>query len=58
MKIGIERVRVRFLELGREWRLPELLYADVLDLCGESEEYLRTLVGYFVRVCKRKVCKG
>ena len=32
---------MRFLEQGREWRLPALLYADELVLCGESEEDLR-----------------
>ena len=35
----------RILEDGREWRLPGLLYADDLALCGESEEDLRAIVG-------------
>ena len=29
------------------------LYADDLVLCGESEDYLRVMVGYFVEVRKR-----
>ena len=29
------------------------MYADVLVLCGESEEDLRVIVGYFVGVCRR-----
>ena len=37
---------------GREWRLPGLLYADDLILCGESEEDLRAMVGRFVEVCR------
>ena len=44
-------VRVRFLEEGREWRLPCLLYADDLILCGKSEEDLKVMVGRFVEVC-------
>ena len=28
----------------REWRLPVLLYADDLVLCGKSEEDLRAMV--------------
>ena len=31
-------------------RLPGLLYADDLVLCGESEEELRAMVGCFVDV--------
>ena len=37
-----------------EMRLPGHLYADDLDLCGESEEDLRTMVGFFVEVCRRR----
>ena len=40
---GVEEVKMR---LG----LPGLLYADVLVLCGESEEDLRAKVGSFVGV--------
>ena len=35
---------------AREWRLPGLLYANDLVLCGESEEELRAMVGWFVEV--------
>ena len=28
---------VRFMEEGREWRLPGLLYADDSVLCGEGD---------------------
>ena len=38
VKIGMGRRGVRFQEEGRECRLPGLLYADDLVLCGESEE--------------------
>ena len=38
---GGERRGVRFQEEGR---LPGLLYADDLVLCGESEEDLRAMV--------------
>ena len=33
--------------------MPELLYADDLVLCGESEEDLRSRVGRFVEACRR-----
>ena len=38
---------MRFLEEEKEWRLPGLLYADDLVLCGESDENLRAMVGCF-----------
>ena len=38
---------MRFQEEGREWRLPSLLYAYDLVLCGESEENLRAIMGRF-----------
>ena len=44
-------------EEGREWRLPDLLYAEDLVLCGESEEGLRAIVGRFVEVCRRRGLK-
>ena len=47
----------RFLEEGREWRIPNVLYADDLVLCGESEEDLRTMVGRFVEVLRRRGLK-
>ena len=37
-------------EKGREWRLPGILYADDLVLCGESEGDLKVIVGCFVEV--------
>ena len=43
--------------MGGEWRLPGLLYADYLVLCGESEEDLRAMVGRFAEVCRRKGLK-
>ena len=42
-----------FLEEGRIWRLPGLLYTDDLVLYGESEEELKVMVGCIVEVCKR-----
>ena len=44
---------MRFLEDGRECRLPDLLYAEDLVQCGESEEGLRAMMGQFVEVCRR-----
>ena len=60
LKMGIGRRGVRFQEEGREWRLPGLLYADDLVLCGESEEDLGAIVRRFIEVCRRglKVNKG
>ena len=46
-----------FLEDGREWRLPGFLYADDLVLCGESEEDLRLMVGWFPGVRRRRGLK-
>ena len=51
----MRRSEVRFQDEGREWRLPGLLYADDLALCGESEEDLRAIVGRFVEVCRRSL---
>ena len=53
--MGMGRRCVRFQEEGREWRwrLPGLMYADDLVLCGELEEDLRAMVGCFVEVCRR-----
>ena len=50
VKKGMGMRRVRFQEEEREWRLPGLMYADDLILCGESEEDLRAMVGHFVEV--------
>ena len=38
VKMGMGKRGVRFLEEGREWRLPGFLYADDSVLCGESEK--------------------
>ena len=48
---------VRFLVEGRKWRFPGLLYPDDLVLCGELEEDLKEMVGYYVEVCKRRGLK-
>ena len=45
------------MEDGKEWRLPGLLYTGDLVLCIESEEDLRTMVGRFAEVCKRRGLK-
>ena len=45
------------VKMGREWRLPGLLYADDLVLCGELEENLRAVVGHFVEVCRIRALK-
>ena len=44
-------------EEGREWRLPGILYADDLVLCGKSEEDLWVMVGCFVEMCRRRGLK-
>ena len=51
------RIGVRFLEEGREWRLPVLFYLDDLVLSGESTGGLRAMVGRFVEVCTRRCSK-
>ena len=48
------KMGVSLLEDEREWRLPSLLYADDLVLCGESEEDLGVMVGRFAEVCSRR----
>ena len=37
--------------------MPGLLYADDLVLCGETEEDLRAMVGWFSVVCRRRELK-
>ena len=49
LKMGIGR--------REEWRLPGLLYADDLVLCGELEEVLRAMVRCFAEVCRRRGLK-
>ena len=51
VKMGMGRREVRFLEHGREWKLPGLLYADDLVLCGDSEEDPRVMVRQFAEMC-------
>ena len=55
--MGMGRKGMRFLEDERVWRLPVLLYADDLVLCGQLEEDLRLTVGWFAEVCKRRGLK-
>ena len=57
VKMGMGRRGVSFMEQGREQRLPALLYADDLVLCGESEEHLMVMVGWFPEVCRRRGLK-
>ena len=57
VKMGMVRIRVRFMEEWREWILPGLLYADDLVLCGESEEDLKTMMGLSVEVCRKRGLK-
>ena len=57
VKLGMGRSPGSFLEDGREWRLLGLLNADDLVLCGESEEDLRVMVGWFAELCKRRGLK-
>ena len=45
-------MEVRFSEKGREWRLPNFLYIDVLVLYDDTEEDLKMMVGHFVEVRK------
>ena len=45
---------VRFLKEGREWRLPGLLYADDLVLCGESKDDLIAMVVHFSEECRKR----
>ena len=48
---------MRFLQEGREWRLPGLSNVDGLVLFGETEEDLRSMVVRFVEVCRRRGLK-
>ena len=49
--MGMGRRGVRFLEEGREWKLPVLFYADDL------EEEMRAMVGHFAELCSRRGLK-
>ena len=57
LKVGMGRRGVRFQEEGRGLKLPGLLYADDLVLCGESEENLRKIVGRFIEVFRERGLK-
>ena len=57
VKIGRGSRGVRFMEDGREWRLPGLLYAGDLVLCFKSEEDLRVMLGRFPEMCRRRGLK-
>ena len=57
LKMGMGKRGVSFMEDEREWRLPGLLYADDLVICGESEENLRVMVGQFAELCRRRELK-
>ena len=54
---GVRKRGVLFLEGGREWILPGLLYENDLTLCGMSEKDLSAMVGRFVEVCRRRSLK-
>ena len=55
--MGMGRRGVSFMEDGRKWRLPRLLYAVDLVLYGESEEDLRVMVDRFAEVYRRRGLK-
>ena len=57
VKMGMGRRGVRFQEEKRECRLPGLLCADDLVLCGDSEEDLKVMGGHFTEVCRRRGLK-
>ena len=48
--MGIRRMGVKFVEESKEWRFPDLLYAEYLALCSEPKEDLKVMVGRFVEV--------
>ena len=54
VKMGMGRKRVSFMEDGKVWQLPGLLYADDLAQCEELEEDLGLVVGWFAEVCRRR----
>ena len=47
-------MKVRFLEEGRDGRLPGFLYLDDLVLYSKSEEDLKVKIGHFVGDCRIK----
>ena len=56
MKMGMGWMGMRLLEEGREWRLPYLLYAVDLVLCGESG--LKVMVRRSHEMCRRRGVKA
>ena len=54
VKMGIGMRGMRFMEVGREWRLPGLLYTDDLILCVKLVEDLRDMVGWFIEVFRKR----
>ena len=42
---------------GKEWKLPGLLYANDLVLCGESEKEWRAMVGQIAESCRSRGLK-
>ena len=50
VKVLMGRMGVIFWEEGGEWRLPGLLCADDLVLCGKLEEDRRAIAEHFVGV--------
>ena len=54
VKMGIGMRGIRFMEVGREWRLPGLLYTDDLILCVKLVEDLRDMVGWFIEVFRKR----
>ena len=57
LKMGMRRRVARFQDEGEKWRLPGLLYADDLVLCGESEKDLREMVDFFDEMYRRRGLK-
>ena len=57
VKMVMGRREMRFQVEGRQLRLPGLLYAYDLVLCGESEEDLRAMVPSFYKVCRKRGLK-
>ena len=53
----MKEVKMVMGRMGESEKLPCLLHADVLVLCGELGEDLRAIVGHFVEVCRRRGLK-
>ena len=57
LKMGMGEIGVRFLEEGKEWRLPGILYTDDLVLCGDPEEVLKAMLLHYVEIFRRRRLK-